>query len=476
MRINSLTVKNFKRIVEVIIIPGSNIVRIVGRNRQGKSSTLDAIWVAIRGAAVAPSKAIRTGADEAVIEVDLGEIIVRREFHKTETDESTLLRVESRKGARFPSPQKMLDKLFSKLTFDPLEFARMEPAKQFAELQKFVPGFDFVDNAGRRQAAFEKRTEWNRMERQERGAAAVIELHPDTPPEPVDEESIIEELNNAGKANAQLATRRERRAVALETVRRLAGEAEQIRGGIEQQAQVAAAKLAKRTHDLHMRIKEFEDALAQARVELQQHESGAATELTELRETLAQHAKAKETERDELQAKINQAETLPAEIDLDAVAARLELARTANALYQRKVLRDRHIKQAEAAKAEADTLTAGIETIDKEKLTAIMQAAMPVPGLGFGAGEILYNDLPFSQASDAERLRVSSAIAMAQNAELKVLRIRDGSLLDAEGLKILDEMAEEKGYQVWIEEVLHGDDEPMAWVIEAGTVKHGPQA
>jgi hypothetical protein len=64
-----------------------------------------------------------------------------------------------------------------------------------------------------------------------------------------------------------------------------------------------------------------------------------------------------------------------------------------------------------------------------------------------------YNGLPFEQGSDAEQLRVSISIAMASNPKLRVIRIRDGSLLDENGLKLVAELAHEKDYQIWIERV-----------------------
>ena len=59
---------------------------------------------------------------------------------------------------------------------------------------------------------------------------------------------------------------------------------------------------------------------------------------------------------------------------------------------------------------------------------------MPVEGLGFGAGIVTFNGLPFDQASTAEQLRVSVAIAMAANPKLRVLRIKHGNDLDADNL------------------------------------------
>ena len=76
---------------------------------------------------------------------------------------------------------------------------------------------------------------------------------------------------------------------------------------------------------------------------------------------------------------------------------------------------------------------------------------------------------PFEQASDAERLRASCAIAMRGDAKLRVLRVRDGSLLDPDSLALLREMAEAADYQVWVEQVdVSGK---IGIVIEDGRVK-----
>jgi hypothetical protein len=42
-------------------------------------------------------------------------------------------------------------------------------------------------------------------------------------------------------------------------------------------------------------------------------------------------------------------------------------------------------------------------------------------------------------------------LAMAANPELRVIRIKDGSLLDADNLALIDEIAKNGDFQVWIE-------------------------
>ena len=101
-------------------------------------------------------------------------------------------------------------------------------------------------------------------------------------------------------------------------------------------------------------------------------------------------------------------------------------------------------------------------------MQAIQQAKLPVEGVAFGDDSIMLNGVPFEQASDAEQLRASCAIAMAGNPTLRVIRVRDGSLLDSEFLAIVAQMAEERDYQVWIERVEPGK---QGFVIEDGMVK-----
>ena len=76
--------------------------------------------------------------------------------------------------------------------------------------------------------------------------------------------------------------------------------------------------------------------------------------------------------------------------------------------------------------------------------------------------------MPFSQASASEQIRVSLAMAMALNPKLRVIRILDGSLLDAENLALIAEMATEHDFQVWIERV--SDTSGVGVVIEDGQV------
>ncbi len=103
------------------------------------------------------------------------------------------------------------------------------------------------------------------------------------------------------------------------------------------------------------------------------------------------------------------------------------------------------------------------------KAAAIAGAEMPVPGLSFGDGEVLFDGLPLDQASQAEKIRISVAIAMAANPKLRVLCIRDGSLLDRESLRLLSELIESQDYQCWLE--VTDDEGKTGVVIEDGAIR-----
>jgi hypothetical protein len=102
---------------------------------------------------------------------------------------------------------------------------------------------------------------------------------------------------------------------------------------------------------------------------------------------------------------------------------------------------------------------------------------MPVEGLTFDATGLFYRGVPLEQASDGEKLMVSLGISMALNPTLRVLSIKDGSLLDEKNKSIIRKTLAEKkiedgeGYQLWYESV--GTDGKAGILIEEGEVKNG---
>lgn len=155
-------------------------------------------------------------------------------------------------------------------------------------------------------------------------------------------------------------------------------------------------------------------------------------------------------------------------IDLTAIQAQIDGAEDTNRLVRKAQERGALSFQFEAAKGQANQLTAKLDQIAKTKADGLTSAQFPVDGLGFTEEGVTYQGVPFKQASSAEQIRVSMAMAIALNPKLKVIRIQDGSLLDSDSLALIEETAQEHGYQIWLEVV--GDDIDDAYTIIDGEV------
>jgi len=466
MKIISLKAENVKRLRAVEIKPTTDVVKITGKNGQGKTSVLDAIWWAVAGASHIQSVPIRKGEKEARIRLDMGEIVVTRKFQQGEKGQTTSITVENADGAHFPRPQAMLDKLLDQLCFDPLAFARMDAREQFEQLKRFVPSVDFAQMDELNQKDYTRRTDVNRLAKDARSAAKLIVVPDETPSALIDVDELVSELSRAGDANADIERRRANRERATAEITRLRG----IHANHEERFGSFAKERQARCDT------EVADLLAQMEALKMRIETAQQRAMEEINARSAQIAVEAINALDEanaIQAKLDAAGELPALQDLEALQARIRAANGINEAVKRAQQRAQHIKVAEKYEAESATITARMEDRERTKQEAIANAEMPVAGLGFGDGEITYNGIPFDQASDAERLRVSVAIAIAQNPKLRVLRIRDGSLLDDGGMKLLEGMASEHDFQIWIEIV--GGDGKIGFVIEDGSVANEPQ-
>jgi hypothetical protein len=170
-----------------------------------------------------------------------------------------------------------------------------------------------------------------------------------------------------------------------------------------------------------------------------------------------------------IEKKIDEAPALPEPINMADIRVALDKAKLTNTEISKRERRHAVEVEAKALETQVEALTRAIAKRDEEKRIALQSATMPVEGLSLSAGRVIFNDLPLDQSSDAEQLRMSVAIAMAGNPKLRVIRIRDGSLLDKHGMNLIADMAREKDYQVWIERV--DSSGTIGIVMEDGEVK-----
>ena len=418
MKIIQFNAENIKRLVAVEIRPEGNLVEITGKNGQGKTSILDAIWWALSQNKVVQAKPIREGAENGFVRLDLGDYIVTKKFkYKADGEVTITLTVENRDGAKYGSPQELLNGFLGDLTFDPLAFSRMKPREQVVALRALVPGYDFDAADKENKADFDSRTDVNRTVRDLGVRIADISVPDETPEEPVSVEDLMAELQTAMDANSAL-----------------------------------DAAEAKRTR-IGDRIMGLETSIATRRNTIKEIEAGIA---------------AAEQDIEELRDELDGIRIAGEKVDIEPIRLRITQSEETNRRVDRRKRRAVLQEELKAAEAKSAAFTKAIDDRKAAAAKAVRNAEMPVEGLEITEDAILLNGQPFDQASDAEQLRVSIAVAGAMNPKLRVIRVRDGSLLDDDSMAALTRYAEERDLQIWCEVVQSGRE--SAITIEDGRI------
>ena len=415
MRIIKLQAENIKKLKAVEITPTGDIVVISGKNGMGKTSVLDSIWFALGGgeATKHTPKPIREGEQTAHVSIDLGDIIVSRNW--TDNDK-TYLKVENKDGAVFKSPHKLLDEMVGRLSFDPLEFSMMSDKEQRDVLLSFLDTKVNLDELeGKKQAVYQERTIVNRDIKSLEGQLAGLGKPPaDLPSEEVSTAQIMGEYREAQDTiNKNNEVRQEYKVI---------------------QQQYVSAGLA---------VKALQE------------------QLEEKQAVLAELRKAGKALQDKAKGLTDP--------DISTFNEKIQTAEATN-IAIRDAQKYREVKaQLDKLLKESDKLTEQIKTFDKTRIDAIEKAVFPIDGLGFDEMGVTYQELPFKQASSAEQLRVSMAMAMSLNPKIRVIRITDGSLLDSQNMMIVEELAKKNDYQIWVERV--DETGKVGIYIEDGEVK-----
>ena len=410
MKIIKLTASNVKRLKAVSFTPNGHINRISGANGSGKTSVLDAIVWALTGTSTVPSLPVRKGSGKAEIIVEMEDIIVTRRFTEGGS-RNGVLAIESKDGkTRFQGPQDMLDKLMGRISFDPLEFLRMHPKKQFEVLYSLVlPDIDPSTLNIQKHPDYITRRELKKEVTALETRRDAILVPADLPREKRDEAALLKQLGEVGEHNARIERERSHR----ESIQR---------------TQAANAADLKRKID---RITALQAEIKQLQEEVREDGNEAAR----------------------TQRIIEKWEPLEKPRDPAHYTEAITQAKIVNAAIDRRDQRELLQKEIDAIEKRVETLSDRLQKHEEANIKAIEEAHFPVEGLSFGDEEVIYEGIPFNQVSNADQIRASVAIGMAANPKLRVMLIKDGSLLDDKSLEIISGMSWEKDTQMFIEQV-----------------------
>lgn len=426
VRVIGLEAENTKRVRAVRIMPKGDLIKVAGANAAGKSSLLDTIEMLLAGKDHHAAAPIRQGATSARAVGTFGGRDGKPSFTVTRkwTGKNTYLEVSRADGGKVASPQAFLDGLIGAgFGVDPGAFLRLKPVEQVntllgvLRLEQDPRALDAqrIDVASQRTTATR---ELKALEARFEAMPAPTETTPDVE---VSVSALADELDrlNAVKEDQ----RRIRQAVA--DVRKVV---DQGRGEVGR----------------------LEAALEKARTDLVKAEALLS----------------------EGEAKI----TALIEPDTTSVMTRMREAESVNITVRQKVARRTLAEQVVAKQKEVDVMTVAIRRLDDRKTEVLAKAEFPIEGLGFevvnGGYAVTYHGIPLTDCAQSERIRVAMGIAMALNPSVRVVLIREGSLLDERSLETVREMAEAHDFQCWVEIVGQGD--ATAFLIEDGEVVREP--
>lgn len=436
MKITRLQVSNVMRLVAIDIKPDGNLITIGGKNGAGKSSAMNSIAMALGGAALCPSEPIRNGESDASVQVDFDtDLVVTRKFSREKIDadgdhwtwgetKSTLI-VTNKAGAKYPSPQALLEQLLGRLAFDPLAFK--DDKDQATTLRKIVK-LDVSKFEKDRAEAASQRAMLKKTLAIKQAQLLNMPKHADVPAQetPITTEKLVE--------------------------------AERLRK-IAEAAETTAAQIQFRRTDRVRIIAEQRARLAELQKQVTAIEGHIEAGVSQLAVV----------ERDADAAKITAEAARAVVPDVTTISAEMSTTEATNAKVRANKKRSDATEEIRNTEIQILEQQNAINAADAAKASALRSVKFPVEGLGLSDDGVTFNDVPLAQASSSEQLRVSVAIGLALNPTLKVVIVRNGNVLDEDALAAIAKQAEDAKAQLWVEWVTK-DKSAVQVFIEDGHV------
>ena len=456
LRVLSVQAEKIQRLEFVDLkTPDANMVEITGGNENGKSSVLDTIRMAMGGKSATSIDPVKKGSDKGKIVIDLGKYLLT----KTITRKGEYLRIESKDGAVYKSPQQLIDSWKNDFSLDPLAFANARPEIQRAMLMKAislpVSGERIKELAGvvvkvdenNPLAAIEAakkeveglRKEKGRDLKREKGAADAIVIPAEMESvERVDAQEIIkakEVLQEKQRANDA-----ERDKLTLI----------KTKGQTQKQKM---SNLRDREKDLEEQIKKLQERLAALNAQVLEADQ----------------------EYESLKGKYQEQEKVVSALqdpDFSELDRKIEEAQRINQVVFQREQKVAHLEAKKAAQAEYDAYSDKLMLLQQYREELLANAKLPVPGLSISEdGVVTYQDIPVSQRGKSKRILIGLAVCAALKPQVRVVLVYDGNDIDQAGMEIVYDWAKANDFQVWVERIQNSGKGGVAFEISEGKVK-----
>lgn len=453
LRVISLQAQNLLRLSAVAFdwTADNPVLTLGGKNGAGKSSVLNTVSMALGGMALCPDEPLKRGESRGFVEMDLDELVVRREFWRDLLTEQppapappaygevkSRLVVKNKEGVKQEPAQRLLDRLIGKLTFDPTAFAFDDEKNQAKTLRQIV-NLDVTAFDEARSIAYERRAVYNKDATTQLAVLGAMIAYEGTPAE----EISLDEVSHAMKQ--------------AEELRKLASEADkQVSGLVQQRERIAIQRdsIVARVNSIDEQITALKKKRDEADIEDEGLQRVSGNMLTQLDA-----------------ARIAAAAAAAAIPDTATLQARMHEIEDINSKVRANIARANVMRTVATAQKNAEEQDQLVNKADADKAAALRAVKFPIDGLGIAHdGSVTFNGIAFKQASTAEQIRVSVAIGFALNPELKLLCVKNGNALDEDSFKLVAAAAEAAGGQVLMEYVTKDQTDVNVFIEDGHTV------
>lgn len=414
MKINELQIENVKRIKAVAIKPTqSGLTVIGGKNRQGKTSVLDAIAWALGGEDFRPSEAAREGSatpPHIRIRMSNGLLVERK-------GKNSALKVTDPSGQK--AGQQLLNTFVEKLAINLPKFMEASGKEKARTLLQIIGvGPQLAELEQREKELYQERLYVGRTADQKEKFAAEQPYYPDAPEEPVSAADLIRMQQEILARNGENQRKRDR-------LKEITFEKYRVYDEIQ--------RLEQQIADLKERMTERKAAYEK----VSEDESIAMRDAADL----------KDESTAELEDSINHIDAINRK-----VRANLDKAKAED---DAKVYRDQYTQ-----------LSQDLEQVRSDKRALLDSADLPLPDLAVQDGELVYHGQKWDNMSGADQLKVSTAIVRKLNPECGFVLLDKLEQMDLDSLEEFGAWLEAEGLQAIATRVSTGDE--CSIIIEDG--------
>lgn len=417
-KINSLEIENVKRVKLVTLEPTANGLTILGgKNKQGKTSVLDAITWALGGDKFRPTNPQRDGSTlppHIKITLDNGLVVER-------SGKNSSLKVIDPEGRK--AGQKLIDSFVESFALNLPAFMEMNDREKAKVLLNILGiGEQLMQMENDEKLLYNRRTEIGRIADQKLKYAQEMPQYPDAPTEPMSVSDLIVQQQEILARNGENQRKR------------------------MQLSQISNAK--KNLFDaLAMVDKQLEELKSKKENMMQEYSKACNDEMTALKSI----SEIVDESTAEIEESIRNIESINAKVRANCEREKAEMDA------------DTYAKQ-------RDELTDQIETIRMNRMKLLDDAQMPLAELSVRDGALIYKGQAWDCMSGAEQMIVAASIVRKLNPNCEFVLLDKLEQMDMDTLAEFGGWLESEGLQAIATRVSTGEE--CSVIIDDGMVQN----